>query len=113
MKYRIVGFVSAFLLLANALGLNAQTPAPAAPAIVVTVPDISCPSCAKKLTKELMKVSGVAQVQANIEDKTLTIRPNNGATPSPRLLWEAIERAGYQPSRLDAPGGSFTAKPQA
>lgn len=113
MKYRIAGFVSAFLLLAHALGLNAQTPAPAAPATVVTIPDMSCPSCAKKLTNELLKVSGVAQVQADIEGKTMTIRPKSGETPSPRLLWEAIERAGYHPSRLDAPGVSFKAKPQA
>jgi len=27
-------------------------------------------------------------------------------------LWEAVERAGYQPSRLQGPGGVFTSKPK-
>ena len=41
----------------------------------------------------------VGQVLVNVETTTMTVRPKDGQVPSPRGLWEAVERAGYQPAR--------------
>lgn len=89
----------------------AQNPAPA-PAATITVPSMHCMGCAKKMAGELYKVAGVGQVLANVEATTMTVRAKDGQLPSPRGLWEAVERAGYQPSRLQGPGGVFTSKPK-
>ena len=91
--------------------VDAQSPTPTATTIV-SVPEMHCPSCAKKMTAEILKVQGVGQVAANIEGKTMVITARVGATPSPRQIWEAVERSGYQPARLTGPSGDFKAKPQ-
>lgn len=79
----------------------------------ITVSDMHCPSCAKKMTAQLQQVPGVAIIQANVPVGTLTVAPREPQTPSPRALWEAIEKAGFKPAKLEGPGGTFTAKPQA
>lgn len=78
----------------------------------ITVPDIHCMSCAKQIAAKLYAVPGVAQVQAKVEAKMLTVVPNPQQLPSPRGLWEAVEKAGYRPSKLEGPYGTFTKKPQ-
>lgn len=90
---------------------DAQSPAPTANTIV-SVPEMHCPSCAKKMTNEILKVQGVGQVAANIEGKTMIVTPKSGAAPSPRQIWEAVEKSGYVPARLTGPSGDFKAKPQ-
>jgi len=91
----------------------AQTPTPAPPpSTAIVVPNMHCMGCAKKMAAELYKVPGVAQVFAKVETNTMTVRPKDGAAPSPRGLWEAVEKAGYQPSRLEGPSGTFTSKPK-
>jgi copper chaperone CopZ len=88
----------------------AQSPAPASTSIVV--PKMHCKGCAQKMATELYKVQGVGQVLVNIEATTMTVRPKDGQAPSPRGMWEAVERAGYEPSRLQGPSGVFTSKPK-
>lgn len=77
----------------------------------ITVPEMQCPSCAKRMAAQLQRVSGVANVQANIEGKALMVAPQTGKLPSPRAMWEAVERANFTPSRLQGPSGTFTSKP--
>lgn len=104
-----------FSLLAVALYLiagrsvSAQTPPPS---YSILVPEMHCPSCAKKIARELYKVSGVAQVMVSVETTTLTLHPKDGFAPSPKGMWEAVERAGYQPTRLQGPSGLFISKPK-
>lgn len=88
--------------------LWAQNPA----VTTITVPDMHCMSCAQKMAGNLYKVAGVAKVQADVKTKVLFINPRAQENPSPRGMWEAIEQAGYQPSRLQGPYGTFTKKPQ-
>jgi Cu+-exporting ATPase len=71
-----------------------------------------CLSCAKKMTAKLNEVPGVAAVQADVPASRLTVGAKPQQTPSPRALWEAIERAGYHSAKLEGPAGTFTAKPQ-
>jgi copper chaperone CopZ len=99
---------AALLALLLAGGVWAAPPAPT----TITVPDMHCMGCAKKMAAQLYAVPGVAGVQADVASTTLVITAKGEQAPSPRALWEAVERAGYRPTRLDGPGGSFAAKPQ-
>ena len=91
---------------------SAQNPSPPAPPTSILVPKMHCAGCAKKMAAELYKVQGVGQVFVNVEATTMTVRPKDGQAPSPRGLWEAVERAGYEPARLEGPGGVHTSKPK-
>jgi copper chaperone CopZ len=86
-------------------------PAPTA-AITITVPDMDCEVCAGKLVKKLTAVAGVAKVEADVKAQKLTVTPKDKETPSPKDLWEACAAAGYDPAKLEGPGGVFTEKPK-
>lgn len=90
---------------------QAQNP-PQTTATAIIVPKMHCKGCAQKMATELYKVPGVGQVFVSVETTTMTVRAKDGQAPSPRGLWEAVERAGYEPSRLQGPSGVFTAKPK-
>jgi len=102
--------VMALMAVALASFAIAQGPAPASTSILV--PKMHCKGCAQTMATELYKVPGVRQVFVSVETTTMTVRAKDGQAPSPRGLWEAVERAGYQPSRLQGPGGVFTSKPK-
>lgn len=89
----------------------AQQPAPPSKS-VITVPTMDCGGCAKKVVAQLTTVPGVGQATPNVEARQLVVlaQPNVGV--SPRALWEAVEKAGYAPSKLESPYGVFTARPQ-
>lgn len=82
------------------------------PATTITIPDLDCASCAKKVGGKVAEVPGVGKVEYSVQAKTLTVTPKAGAVPSPKALWESVEKAGKAPSRLAGPGGTFTAKPK-
>lgn len=102
------------LLAALALGLalaasaRAQQPA----YTTITVPNMHCAGCAKKVAGQLAAVPGVAAVQPYIEAKKVVVTPRPGQAVSPRALWEAVEKADKTPTRLEGPAGTFSAKPQ-
>jgi len=79
---------------------------------VITVPDMDCPGCAKTVGTAVVAVPGVAQVVPNVDNRQLVVTARPNAAPSPRALWEAVEKAGFAPSKLDGPGGVVTAKPR-
>lgn len=89
--------------------------APTAPApgtaTTITVPDMDCETCAGKLVKKLTAVAGVAKVEADVKAQTLKVTPTEKESPSPKVLWETCADAGYDPSKLEGPGGVFTTKP--
>jgi len=86
--------------------------APATTTTTITVPDMHCMGCAKKMQAQLQQVAGVASIQANVPATALTVVPQPQRAPSPKAMWEAVEKAGYQPTKLEGPNGTFTAKPQ-
>lgn len=88
--------------------LQAANPAPTA----IVIADMHCQGCAKKVAAQLYQVPGVAAVQADMQAQKLLVTPKEQALVSPRALWEAVEKAGKQPTRLEGPSGTFTAKPQ-
>lgn len=79
-------------------------------ATTITISDLECQGCAKKVTAKLKEVAGVTAVEASVEAKTATVTPKPQTALSPRALWEAVEKAGKQPIKLQGPSGTFTAK---
>lgn len=80
-------------------------------ATTLTLPDMDCEVCAGKLVEKLNTIAGVAKVEADVKTQKLTVTPKEKEVPSPKDLWEACVAAGYDPSKLEGPGGVFTAKP--
>lgn len=85
----------------------------AEPAVTkITVPDLDCASCGKKLVAKVQAVPGVAEAKADVEGKTVTVTHKAKANPSPLALWEAIEKGGKEATKLEGPSGTFTSKPK-
>ncbi len=78
----------------------------------ITAPDMDCASCAKKVGGKVAEVKGVGKVEYNVQARTITVTPKAGESPSPKALWEAVVAGGQDPSKLEGPGGVFTAKPK-
>ncbi len=78
----------------------------------VTIEGMHCAVCAKKVTKKLTSVSNVKSASADPEKGTAVIVPADGKDVSPKSLWEAVESAGYKPTGLKGPAGTFTSKPK-
>ena len=87
---------------------------PAAETVVtsITVKDMHCAGCVKKIAAQLYAVRGVKEVRVDMKKKTLFVTPQANAILSPRALWVAVEKAGDQPIRLSGPSGTFTEKPR-
>jgi copper chaperone CopZ len=96
-------------LFALSIGGPALAARPKFTAIYVT--DMHCTSCARKIAGQLYQVPGVNEVRANVQNNLALVVPKSAPAPSPRSLWEAVERAGFQPVRLSGPSGKFTNKP--
>ena len=109
MKARICLAVA--VLASMAAFASAQTPTPAA-YTKVTLDDIHCMGCAKKISKHVTAVPGVAEMRVDLKAKTIWAIHKQGMTPSPKALWEAIEAADHTPTKMDTPAGSHTSKPQ-
>lgn len=77
----------------------------------ITIDGMHCAGCAKKIATRLRAVAGVADAQVSAETGTAAVTPKDKANVSPRSLWESIEKAGYTPTKLVGPGGTFTKKP--
>ena len=75
------------------------------------VDDMTCAGCAKTVSKALSAVSGVESAVVDLKTKTATVTPKADKGPSAKDLWEAVEKAGYKPSKLEGPDGKFEAKP--
>ena len=77
----------------------------------ISVPDMDCGGCAKKLSTALSKVAGVSKVEPDLEAKTIKVTSKAQSTISPKSLWEAVENSGKKPTKLEGPNGTFTSKP--
>lgn len=80
-------------------------------ATVVTIQGEMCGGCVKKLQGALVKLPGIARVDGNAAEKTITIVPAPQTTLSPKLIWETVESTGKKPAKLVGPNGEFVAKP--
>lgn len=81
-------------------------------ATTINVQGMHCVSCARKIAGHLQAVPEAGPVAVDVATGKVTVPPRSQAAPSPRSLWEAVERAGYKPVQLIGPYGTFNAKPK-
>ena len=98
------------LLAGLAAVADAQTPAPAYTRVTLT--ELHCMGCAKKISGKVSAVPGVAEMRVDLKSATIWAMHKPGMTPSAKALWEAIEEADHTPTRMDTPAGSLTSKPK-
>lgn len=79
----------------------------------ITMSDMDCAGCAKKVTAKLTEIEGVAKVETDVEKQTAKVTLKPRAVVSPKLLWEAVEKAKKTPTKIEGPNGILTAKPKA
>jgi copper chaperone CopZ len=101
----------ALALLVMASVSIAQTPQAATTKI--SLAKLHCQGCAKKVAGQLTQVAGVESVQGDLPTATLVVTHKPGMLPSPKAMWEAVEKANHVPTKLEGPAGTFTARPGA
>ena len=82
------------------------------PATTISVQGMHCAGCASKVAGNLQAVAGVQKAEVNAETAVAIVTAKANVAPSPRAMWEAVEKAGYKPTKLIGPTGTFTAKPR-
>lgn len=107
-RSRFVMTAAAVLIAVSAGWLIAAEPQTTA----IHVDDMHCPACAKKIVTKLQAVEGVASANADVEAGQAIVATKEKSKLSPRALWEAVEAAGYTPTKLVGPSGVFTEKPK-
>lgn len=61
--------------------------------IAIRVPDMSCPSCFRRVEEAVRRVKGVEDARVNPDTKELLVEGN----PDTKELTAAIRAAGYNP----------------
>lgn len=77
----------------------------------LVVDGMTCAGCAKSVSKAISSVSGVESAIVDLKSQSVTVTPKKDLAPAPKDLWEAIEKAGFKPTKLEGPNGSFDRKP--
>ena len=106
-RFVLSGFVTVGLLLVATV-VRAAEPAPT----TISVQGMHCVACAAKVAGNLHSVTGVEKAQVDAEKAVAIVTAKSNVNPSPRALWDAVEKAGYKPVKLVCPGGTFTSKPK-
>jgi copper chaperone CopZ len=101
-----------FAALTTALVLLVASDLQAAEPITITVEKMCCAGCAKRIAAQLYAVPGVAEIEADVEAKQFTIKSESKKHPSPRAMWEAIEKGKDTPIKIVCSKGTFTKRPK-
>jgi periplasmic mercuric ion binding protein len=107
-------YVAALSILTVALGSlgGSAVGAESTATTTIRVKDMHCEACATKIRRGLFTVAGVVNVKTDLKAHLAVVVPQQSRQPSPRALWEAVEKAGFQVMQLDGPSGTFTDKPR-
>ena len=114
-------FASAILLVALAPFAAAETSIPddatvatavkalkvAEQETIIFVEDIHCATCAKKVSSRLFRIKGVMRVRTNVKYDAAVVTPQAKKPLDAAAAWAALQQAGYQPTRLIGPEGTF------
>lgn len=108
---KVLGALVVVLLLSH--NASAADPASAKSlAVTISVDGMHCAGCAKKVESKLKAITGVEAVKIDVKTGTVTVSPQAKKELSPRVLWETVEKAGYQPTKIAGPTGTFKEKPK-
>lgn len=109
MKARVIyGLAAMFLLAAIAGSVQAASKS----RLTTISVGLHCAGCGKKVVEALKKVPNVAEARPDAEKDIVVVIPPADRLPSPKAQWEAVERAGYKPTKLEGPQGTFDSKPE-
>jgi copper chaperone CopZ len=105
----------AFLCI-GAQAVLAAEKAPAAAAEIKLAPhetaiyvgDMHCATCAKKISGKLFRVKGVMKVRTNVKQHVAIVTPQSKKVVDVKAAWKAVQSAGFEPTKLVGPEGSFT-----
>lgn len=103
----VVASVLAWMMAYAAIGSAAESPG----STFVSIQGMRCVSCANKVTKKLQAVQNVKSATVDSEKGSAVVVTADGKELSPKAVWEAVEGAGYQPTELKGPAGTFKTKP--
>lgn len=78
----------------------------------IYVDDMHCADCAKKIASRLYAVKGVVEVRADVPKSIAYVVPQKDKQLAARELWEAVEKAGFKPIKLETPQGVYKSKPK-
>lgn len=78
----------------------------------ISVQGMHCAGCASKVSANLQGIQGVQKATADAAKAVAVVTTKPDANPSPKALWEAVEKSGYKPTKLVGPAGTFTTKPK-
>ena len=82
------------------------------PATTISVKGMHCQGCASKVASNLQAVKGVSKADVDASKAVAVVIAKEKSAPSPKALWEAVEKAGYTPTKLVSPAGTCTKKPK-
>lgn len=105
----VTGFVAT--LAAGAVMPYAGAAEKTTSSIVLRVKDMHCGDCAQKIARKLYAVPGVVKVRTDVKKHVAVIVPEAARQPSPKALWEAVEKAGFEPVQLVCAAGKFEKRP--
>ncbi len=107
LRQRTASLALAALILALATAQTAPAAEKTTTAITVQVKDMHCADCAKKIARKLYAVPGVVKVKTDLKKHLAVITPEAERQPSPKALWEAVEKAGFEPVLVAGPAGKY------
>ena len=107
-RFMLLVFASSAIFVTAADGVRAADPPPT----TITVEGMHCVVCASKVSSNLQSVAGDQKAQVDADKAVAVVTAKSSVVPSPRALWEAVEKAGYKPTKLVGPAGTFIAKPK-
>lgn len=64
--------------------------------IVLSVPEMTCPSCAASIGKHLGKLKGIKEFDIVISSKTVSVTLTRNSTITRKELKDAINAAGFE-----------------
>jgi copper chaperone CopZ len=119
MRYPAIAAVTFSLLFATPAAFADQAAAVSKPAdsklkiaktdVAITIDDMHCAGCAKKISSRLFKLKGVVKVRTDLKANLAVITPQAKKQVDVKAAWEAIQKAGFQPTKLVGPQGTYVA----
>lgn len=79
---------------------------------VISVGDMHCKHCAKRIASKLYTVKGVVKVRTDVQADVAIVTPQKKKQLNTKSLWSASQKAGFQPVLLEGPAGKFEPDPK-
>lgn len=111
---------AAAIFTSNRVLADATPPQAAAPAktakpkiakgeTAIYVGDMHCAGCAKKIARKLYRLKGVVKVRTDVKHNLAIVTPQAKKQIDSKAAWKAVQAAGFQPTKLIGPQGTFVA----